>query len=174
MNSDLSRSLIAHLTGFLLTVIVLPLLFSIGAGAFATVLYWLNYEGMREQGGLAELWRQVFSVSTWLTFLNRLYPWGVACWLAGGTLTGLVFSSHHMTERRAQMTRWALGLSTGLTLGITQTETTYSFWAVPAGILLYMAITLPAFFIAVGLSRRMPRFYEWLSETQVESLFRRR
>ncbi len=66
MKQRLSSALTAHFVGFLLSLLVLAQIYILGLGVLATMLYWGNFEGMRENVSLGEIWAQVASPKTGL------------------------------------------------------------------------------------------------------------
>ncbi|GIV08037.1 MAG: hypothetical protein KatS3mg019_0128 [Fimbriimonadales bacterium] len=172
MPPNRSQLILAHLVGFLLALGLLPIPMMLGTGFVATLLYWMNVSDIQARVTLSEIWLEGASAHSWLNCLTDLYPWGLVCWFGGGLLAGIVSSSDRLTERRQRIARWGVGIAIGVAIGVTQAGLSLGLSTLLA-LILHTALILPTFFIAVGLSRRMPRFYEWLSETQVESLFRR-
>lgn len=174
MKKLLFTQLTSHLVGFLLSLILLAALYLLGLGALATILYWGNFEGMRANVSLGEIWSQVVSPNSILAFIKKVYPWGLLFWLGGGVMAGWS-STAQFGERTQRVALCAVGIMTGL--GVTVAMNGASLGpSVIMTITVYAlgtALTMPAFFMAVALSRGLPKFYEWLRDTEVETLFRR-
>lgn len=172
MKQQLSSALTAHFVGFLLSLLVLAQILVLGVGVLATILYWGNFEGMRENVSLSEIWAQVVSPKTGLAFVGKAYPWGLLIWLAGGLLVGGLCAviPSEKTQRRV---RFAVSVFTGFGVSLAMNGMSSNNPGVLVANLLVTALTVPAFYLAVALSRWLPKFYEWLRDTEVNALFRR-
>lgn len=171
MKPLLFTQLIAHFVGFLLSLVILALFFLVGIGILATILYWGNFEGMRENASLGEIWAQAGSPKTVLAFIGKVYPWGLLCWLGGGLLVGWL-STTTLSERTQRAARFAVSILTGIGVSVAMNGASLNPGVMTAN-LVGTALIMPAFFMAVALSRWLPKFHEWLRDTEVETLLRR-
>lgn len=171
MKPQLLTQLIAHFVGFLLALIILALLFLLGMGVLATILYVGNFEGIQENTSLGEIWAQVVSPNSILAFVQKAYPWGLFLWLAGGVGAGWLLAATP-NKRTPNAAYLALSVLTGLGVSVAMNGASPNPSVLVAN-LLGTALIVPAFFVAAALSRRLPKFYEWLRDTEVDALLRR-